>query len=111
MLDASTGLLVPEGAQVVAVKIPVAPDATADEPIKCDRPVLIEQSTGRQWTEMRTELGLPWSAEEPLACDSTIEGDFAIFVPFIVPEDATGPFWVDIDVRENPRFVRFSIEP
>lgn len=104
-------LPVPDGAIVVAVKIPVD-NTDAAEPVGCSAPVLVEQSTGRQWSEMSLDLGLPYDPDAPAFCDTTQEGSYEMLVPFIVPEDAEGSFWVDVAPYDSaPSFARFSISP
>src|SRR5690606_12493519 len=99
--------------RVVAVAIPVVPHGDA---VHCTAPTLVEQSTGREWREMRSELGLPYDPAEPTSCVLPEEGEpalpYELVVPFIVPDDAEGPFWVDIEPFEAiPEFVRFSVDP
>jgi len=102
------GLTVPPGAQVIIAQIRVDPKS---KPVTCLAPLLVEQSTGRQWSQMRLELGLPWDSAEPTECVGTSTDSYDIFVPFIVPADAEGPYWVEIDTFTNPEFVRFTIDP
>ncbi|MCS3843070.1 tetratricopeptide repeat protein [Microbacterium sp. AK031] len=103
------GLTVPEGAEVVVAVIPVTPGA---EPISCPAPTLIEQSSGREWSEGRLDLGLSSSSAEPTTCDSTVTEPYELLMPYIVPKDAEGPFWVNIaPPAESPKIVQFSIDP
>ncbi len=113
------GLLNPEGTRVIAVGIPV--ELHGDAVPSCSSPVLVEQSTGREWFEMRDELGFEYSADEPTFCvsaetdengDPLPVDDYELLVPFIVPEDAEGPFWIEVAPLDAvPLFVRFSVEP
>lgn len=105
------GFELPEGTKVVAVKIPVD-NADLDNPIRCWWPTLVEQSTGREWAEMSNELGLSGDPDSQTECDPTPTGPYDIIVPFIVPDDADGPFWLDIDPDDSKgAFARFSVEP
>lgn len=105
---------VPEGVRVIAVAVPVEPGKDAPS---CMAPQLVEQSTGRQWNEMRSALGIPYSIEESASCAVATEDDpvvdpYELIVAFGVPDDAEGPFWVEVSPVESlPRLARFSIDP
>lgn len=108
-LENVEGLTLPEGAEVLVAVIPVVP---GDEPVSCFPPTLIEQSSGREWNEGRFDLGLTSSSEEPTSCDSTVTEPYELLMPYIVPEDAEGPFWVNIaPSAATPKIVQFSIDP
>ena len=106
----------PEGTRLLAAVIPVEPDAAA---IACAAPVLVQQSTGREWTPMRSEIGIPFNDEEPSTCISDLADEddpnsampYSMVVAFVVPDDVEGPFWVEVDPVGDDRFVRFSIDP
>lgn len=105
---------VPTGVKVIAVAVPVTP---GEEAPSCMSPQLVEQSTGRQWNEMRFELGIPYSLEESPSCAVPTDDDpaldpYELIVAFGVPDDAEGPFWVEVSPAESmPRLARFSIDP
>ncbi|WP_164234790.1 hypothetical protein [Microbacterium hydrocarbonoxydans] len=126
----TSGMTLPPHTQVIGVAIPV--DTDPADPVRCDRPILTEQSTGRQWNEMSVELGFVYSATEHASCDFEATGAYEIIVPFVVPDDVEGPFWVDVvpynevgadgsvdsptdggtgGTGQDGRFVRFSIDP
>lgn len=120
----TTGMTVPSGTKVVGIAIPV--DIDPSDPVRCDRPLLIEQDSGRQWNEMSYELGLEVRSTDAIDCLFDSLEDYEIIVPFIVPEDSVGPYWVDVvpysdsiagaDAADggtgtDGRFVRFSIDP
>lgn len=106
----------PEGTRLLAAVIPVEPDGAV---VSCGQPVLVQQSTGREWTPMRSEIGIPFDDREPSACigDLADEDDpnsavsYSLVVAFVVPDDVEGPFWVEVDPVGDDRFVRFSIDP
>lgn len=103
------GLNVPTDARVLAVGVPVAPSRTG---IACETPMLVEQSTGREWRPMRAEIGVGYDSGEPETCLSEQVEPYELILPFVVPEDATGPFWVDVRPYDaDGSFVRFSFEP
>lgn len=109
-LDASEDPSIPAGTQVVAVKVPVD-NREGSEPAGCPAPVLVEQSTGRQWSEMSLELGA-YDLESPVSCDSERYDAYELFVPFIIPADAEGPFWIDISPFDGgSEFVRLPVAP
>ena len=129
VIDDTSGMTPPPNTQVIAVAIPV--DIDPGDPVRCDRPLLIHQSTGRQWNEMSYELGLMYDSTDNANCPYDAIDDYEIVVPFVVPEGVEGPFWVDVvpydaigeDGEVVPagddtggtgldgRFVRFSIDP
>lgn len=104
----------PKDARLIGVTVLVTPHG--DEGPSCWSPELVEQSTGRAWQSSRGELGLLWNSDEPEDCVPTLDGETAkpykLVLPYIVPDDAEGPFWVDIDPgTAKSKFVRFSIDP
>lgn len=104
------GLPIPAGAKVIAVKIPVRNDDSTS-PVGCPSPVLVEQSTGTRWSEMSLALDLDYDPDAPTLCASDTSA-YEMLVPFIVPDDVDGPFWIDVaPYGEGPGFVRFSIAP
>ena len=104
-----SGLDMPEHARLIAVAIPVDPGA---EGMACETPTLVEQSTGREWSPVRAEIGLDWSADEPETCLSDQAGPYELIVPFVVPDDVEGPFWVDVRPYDAAAsFVRFDFAP
>lgn len=108
-IDDVSGLDVPEKTRLIAVAVPVDPES---EGVGCEAPVLVEQSTGREWSPVRAEIGLDWSADEPETCLSEQASPYELIVPFVVPADVEGPFWVDIrPYRAGGSFVRFEFEP
>lgn len=106
---------VPDGVKLIAVAVPVTPSGIITP--SCMSPQLVEQSTGRQWNEMRSQLGIPYSVDEQSACRVATEGDpalepYELILAFGVPDDAEGPFWVEVSpARSVPRLARFSIDP
>jgi hypothetical protein len=104
-----SGLDVPDGSTVIAAAIPVDPDA---EGVGCDVPVLVEQATGREWRPARSEIGLSWSADEPGNCVPDTAAPYEMIVPFVVPDDIEGPFWVEVSpYGGGGSFLRFPLEP
>ncbi|UNK71324.1 tetratricopeptide repeat protein [Microbacterium sp. H1-D42] len=92
---------------------PITPEGTDPADVRfvsCTAPVLVQQSTGRQWTPLRAEVGVPYSSDEPETCNSQAEGPYKLVVGFVVPDDVEGPFWLDVDPAGDGRFIRFSVE-
>ena len=107
-IDDLSGLDVPEGTRLIAVAVPVDPSA---EGVGCETPKLVEQSTGREWQSVRLEIGLPWSSDEPETCVSDTTAPYEMILPFVVPEDVEGPFWVDVRPYDSGgAFLRFAFE-
>ncbi|KJQ56126.1 hypothetical protein RS85_00011 [Microbacterium sp. SA39] len=108
-LDDLSGLDLPDGATVIAVGIPV--DA-GTEGVSCQAPVLVDQKTGREWRTARSEIGLLYDPDEPESCVKIDKGEYELIVPFVVPDDVEGPFWVDVwPQKAGGSFLRFSLEP
>ena len=87
--DMST-LNMPEGTRLLAAIVPVTPDGRA---VSCEPPMLVQQSTGREWTPMRSEVGIPYSYDENDTCISDLADEkdpesaqpFSLTVGFVVP--------------------------
>lgn len=124
VISDTSGLTPPPHTKVIVVVIPV--DTDPADPVRCDYPLLIEQSTGRQWNEMSYELGVDYSSTENRTCAYDAVGPYEIAVPFAIPEDVEGPFWVDVvpykalgedgldadgGTGTGGKFVRFPIAP
>lgn len=110
VIEDLSGLDVPEGATLIAAAIPV--DA-GSEGVSCDV-VLVQQSTGREWTTARTEIGLLPDTEEPESCTTADTGSYEVIAPFVVPDDVEGPFWVDVrslSSESEGAFLRFPVDP
>lgn len=104
----TSGLDVPDGATVIAVGIPVA---AGTDGVRCDGPVLVDQATGREWRTARSEIGLLSDSAEPEFCLKSQKGDYELILPFVVPDDVEGPFWVDVWPQEaGGSFLRFTLE-
>lgn len=107
-LDDLSGFDVPAGATVIAVGVPV--DA-GTEGVSCVAPVLVHQETGREWRTARSEMGLLSDSAEPETCVTSQKGEYELIVPFVVPDDVEGPFWVDVWPQEaGGSFLRFALE-
>lgn len=105
----TTGLDMPADAELFIAAVPVDPGADA---AGCLPPTLVEAGTSRQWNESTSRLGLPYRADEPTSCVPDAEEPYTIYVPFVIPSDAAGPFWVDVSSAETlPEFLRFELEP
>lgn len=108
-IDDLTGLDMPPDTKLIAAVIPVDPDDGSK--VACNAPRLVQQSTGREWKPVRSEVGIPFAAEEPDTCNSATTEPYQLVVGFVLPEDVSGPFWLDVTSFTDPRFVRFSIDP
>ena len=106
-----SGFSVPSDARLVAAALPVDPHG---DPPGCLSPTLVQQSTGIRWAEARSELGLLSTSEEPTSC---VTGDdetypYELIVPFVIPGDAEGPFWVEVASADAvPSIIRFWVDP
>lgn len=100
---------VPDGAQSVLVTIPMRP---VDDAIECHSPMLKEASgKKRTWDYTSSAVDLPDPMQLETRCSGVSSGRVELLVPFIIPADAEGPFFVDIVLPEQlPRFLRFEVE-
>lgn len=109
-IDDLSGLDVPEGATLLAAAVPV--DA-GSEGVSCEV-VLVHQATGREWMSARTEIGLLSDVDEPERCNTADTGRYEVIVPFVLPDDVDGPFWLDVRSPGDESagsFLRFPIDP
>ena len=105
-----SGFDVPAGTRLIAIAVPV--EAGDEEGVSCESPKLVQQSTGRVWESVRSEIGLEYDVDEPEYCTTLDTGSYELIVPFVVPEDVEGPFWVDVwPSAAGASFLRFSIDP
>lgn len=103
-------LTVPDGMRVVVTTVRVDPGSPA---ISC-LPLVLRERDGaqRQWNGARLEVDWPFDAAQPTSCDRDAVAPYSLVTPFLVPDDARGPFAVDIaGVDELPRFVRLDVAP
>ena len=114
ILTDTQGLDVPSDSTLVLVGLDVTPHT--EKAPTCATPLLVEQSTGRSWKPVRSELGLPYDPAEPDSCVPTLEGEtaepYTMLLPFVVPEDSEGPYWVRVEpLHAESRYLRFPIVP
>jgi hypothetical protein len=99
---------IPPGTKILLVEVPVDPE---DGPLSCTVEGLRELTgAGRQWDANST--GFFWDDPRPTSCDPEAAGASAFAVPFLVPDDATGPFGLELSVvDELPRYLRLTVVP
>lgn len=100
----------PEGTRVVTATVLVTP---GDEPIACLSPVLRElDGAHRQWNEASFELDRDFSDDRRTSCDSEMAIRYSLSLDYLVPDDATGPFTIDLESGAGlPRYVSLVIAP
>lgn len=104
-----SGFDVPPDSRLIGIAVPVS---VGGEGISCSIPTLTDQATGQMWESVRTEIGLLYNSDEPESCTPDMTGSYQLIVPFVVPDDVEGPFWVDVwpgDVGGS--FLRFPLDP
>ena len=101
---------VPTGTRIVTASVLVTP---GDSPISCPTPRLREAGgAGRQWDEASFELDREVDTERSTSCSSETPIRYSLTLDYLVPEDATGPFVIEIESgNELPAFVRLIVEP
>jgi hypothetical protein len=100
----------PVGTRVVQVTVDIDPNAS--DPIACLTPQLHELGgSQREWNERSYDLGRGFD-EDLTSCSSDESSPYSLFLEFVVPEDAEGPFTVDVDAAEGwPVQARLQVEP
>ncbi|MFB7250080.1 hypothetical protein [Microbacterium sp. NPDC056234] len=95
----------PEGAHALSVRLRSSGglDATT-----CPAFLLTEAAGGRVWESSRAELDVPHDAGES-GCRAE-SAPYDILAVFVVPDDATGPFWFDV-TDEDGTVLRLPVEP
>lgn len=101
---------IPPGARVVHATVLITP---ADEPISCLSPLLRETGGAqRQWDEASFELDRDYDLALKTSCDSELPIRYSLTLDYLVPEDATGPFALELSTGDAlPQFVRLVVEP
>lgn len=99
----------PAGTRVVTVTMHVEP---GDPPLQCSPPKLYEVGgLQRQWTA-RTDLDREWDPDLQTLCSSEATGPYELVLDYLVPEDASGPFTVELfSASGMPEFVSAVVEP
>lgn len=99
----------PSGARVVEVTVRVIPDLRT--PLSCLSPQLREQGgLQRQWDESSDALGRDYDLVT--SCSRSARAPYTLSLAYVVPEDASGPFTVDVGVfSANPTIARLQVAP
>lgn len=100
----------PAGARVITATVLVTP---GHEPISCQAPMLREAGGAqRQWDEASFELDIEYDADTKTSCDSELPIRYSMTLHYLVPQDATGPFTIDISTGDAlPQYVSLLVEP
>lgn len=102
--------LAPAGTRVLSTSVLVNP---GDDPIGCLTPQLQETGgAGRQWNEASAELERDFDADRNTFCDPELPIRYTLTLDYLVPDDATGPFAIELETGDElPEFVRLIVEP
>ncbi|MET0297595.1 MAG: hypothetical protein ABW024_09350 [Microbacterium sp.] len=100
----------PSGTRVVRVTVDIDPDPSA--PIACLTPQLREtEGRQREWDERSYELGRGFD-EDLTSCASDRSTPYSMLLEYVVPDDAEGPFTVDVDAAAGwPVLARLRVQP
>ncbi|MFB7894458.1 hypothetical protein ACFC1I_19805 [Microbacterium sp. NPDC056044] len=95
--------------RVVTVAVEVDPGAA---PFACTQPVLREVGgRERQWNAA-SDLGREWDPDRQTLCDPEATAPFTLELDYLVPEDASGPFVLEVASPDAyPEFVSAVVEP
>ncbi|MGZ8804291.1 MAG: hypothetical protein ACXWZG_03190, partial [Microbacterium sp.] len=102
--------LAPAGTRVLSTTVLVEP---GESPISCPSPHLRETGgAGRQWDEASLELERDFDTGRNTFCNSEMPIRYSLTLEYLVPDDATGPFEIEIESGDElPEFVRLIVEP
>ena len=95
---------------VATVDVTFGPDRAA--PNGCTLTLGEAMGAQRQWGSASTDP-FDWYASEGMAsyCASDATEPYTVEVPFVLPEDAQGPYTIDVSVGEElPRFLRLRLD-
>lgn len=101
---------IPRGTRVVAVEIDIRP---GDGAFSCSRPMLLE-TTGlhREWRDSTTSIDRPYDPDRVTYCDSELTDPYTVEFDFLVPEDAVGPFQLELEDPDGaPDVLRLALAP
>jgi len=102
--------LAPRDARVLRVQIDIDPRASE---LACAEPMLRElQGANREWDADTSALTTDWDPLRPASCSSDVTEPYTLDVRYVVPQDAIGPFAVDVISADLwPENLRFIVEP
>ncbi|KJQ56121.1 hypothetical protein [Microbacterium sp. SA39] len=94
----------PSGSRTLSIRVDSdgGPDATT-----CGLFTLAEAQGDRVWANARSALDVPYEAGESYCLEES--GPYAILAVFLLPDDAGGPFLLDIPGDDE--IARFVVEP
>jgi hypothetical protein len=94
----------PSGSRTLSIRMESdgGPDATT-----CGLFTLAEAQGDRVWSNARSALDVPYEAGESYCLEES--GPYAILAVFLLPDDAEGPFL--LDVPGDDEIARFPVEP
>lgn len=94
----------PEGSTTLSVRLRADSDDDAET---CRSFVLSEADGDRVWLDAHRDLDIDSDDERNCRNDSA---SYRILTVFLLPDDATGPFWLDVPIGEHRESVRFRID-
>ena len=101
--------LVPQGARVITVTVRIDP---GDPAIACPEPVLREVGGAQRQWNAHDDLGREPSSNRWTFCDSEATAPYDMEIDYLVPDDASGPFTVELSSgTELPAFVSAVVAP
>ncbi len=96
----------PEGVHAIEVTVHVEPASVG---VSCSAPTLVEVSTGREWSEASLRI-VGASLSQSLCAGPEITDPYELRALYAVPEDAQGPFAIDVVIAEAlPSFARLPL--
>lgn len=95
----------PEGSRTLSVRLSASGGFDASV---CGRATLTETGSSRTWLSSRAALDVPYDEGESSCIPES--ASYRILLVFLVPDDADGPFHLDIEGSDDD-LARFVIEP
>ncbi|WP_217181089.1 hypothetical protein [Streptomyces sp. AC495_CC817] len=94
----------PEGSTTVSVRLRAGSDEDAET---CGTFSLSEIGGERVWLDARGDVDV--TSDDERSCQNG-SASYGILAVFLVPDDATGPFWLDVPVIGSPEIMRFRVD-
>jgi hypothetical protein len=101
---------IPRETRVVAVEIDIDPGGDG---FSCGSPTLIETTAlHREWLASTTSIDRPYDPDRVTYCDPKVTTVYTVEFDFLVPEDAVGPFQLELEDPDGaPDVLRLELAP
>jgi len=98
----------PRASRVVAVRLEVDPE---DEGFTCAVMLVESAAPHRRWGPSTTSLDRPYDPDRVTYCDSEHTSPYTVEHDFLVPDDAVGPFELELSGGAAREVLRLAVSP